>query len=54
MRAYEMPSKDALVVLRSILDSNMCDTDKRYICKSFLLNWTDSERVAELVEEANR
>ena len=51
MRRNDMKSDAVLEIIREITEwKTFEDTDKVYIIQSFLLGWTDAERVHELTE----
>lgn len=49
MNANNMKSSEKVTVLRSVLDADLDDVEKVYFVQSFLLGWTDSDRIAEVV-----
>lgn len=55
MKSKDMKSSEKVTVLRSILDASALeDCEKTYLVQSFLLNWTTSERVSEILAARER
>ena len=53
MRRNEMKSDAVVEIIREILSwEKFDDLDKVYFIQSFLLNWTDAERIHEITERS--
>lgn len=55
MKAKQMESSEKLDIIREILGWGCADpVDQVYMIQSFLLNWTDAERIHELTDAFER